>query len=173
LVFFAGQYFLFPSTPEVPSPTRPEAQQAGKTPAQPAPAKPEPAAPETPRKDEQKQAQTAAPAVPRAQGVRPPQRLATVVTPLYRAVVSSEGGKLQELTLQYRGPKPMVIVGELGPGGLVSGPPGRTEPVPMELSTTDLRLGPQQPTGELVLTGEVGGLRVHKTLTFHADTYPI
>ena len=174
LVFFAGQYFLFPSTPDAPSPTRPDAQQAGKEPARPVPAKPEPAAkPETPRKDEQKPAPTAAPATPGAQRARPPQRLATVVTPLYRAVVSSEGGKLQELILEYRGPKPMVIVGELGPGGLVSGPPGHTTPVPMELSTTDLRLGPQQPTGELVLTGEVGGLRVRKTLTFHADTYMI
>ncbi len=127
LVFFAGQYFLFPSTPEAPSPTRPDAEQAGKEPAQPAPAKPQPAArPETPRKDEPKQVPTAAPATPRAQGARPPP-----------------------------------------------GPSGHTEPVPMELSTTDLRLGPQQPTGELVLTGEVGGLRVRKTLTFHADTYTI
>ena len=96
-----------------------------------------------------------------------------MVTPLYRAVVSSEGGKLQELTLQYRGEKPMVVVGELGPGGLVTGPAGRGAAVPMELSATELKLGPERPTGELVLTGEIEGLKVIKTLTFHAETYTI
>ena len=54
----------------------------------------------------------AAPAEP-----RPPQRLARVTAPLYDAVVSSEGGKLQEFTLKYRGEKPMVVVGDLGPPG--------------------------------------------------------
>jgi YidC/Oxa1 family membrane protein insertase len=175
IVFVAGQYLFFPSTPETPPTTKPDAQQApGKSqpekPSAPAP-KPEPAQkPETPRKDEQKSVSTAPPSTPK---VRPAQRLATVVTPLYRAVVSSEGGKLQELTLHYRGEKPMVIVGELGPGGLVSGPPGRAEAIPMELSATELKLGPDRPTGELVLTGDVEGLKVRKALTFHSDTYTI
>src|SRR5207245_623895 len=35
------------------------------------------------------------------------------------------------------------------------------------------KLGPDRPTGELVLTGEIEGLRVRKTLTFHANTYTI
>src|SRR5436190_21104925 len=43
----------------------------------------------------------------------------------------------------------------------------------MEISATDLKLGPDRPTGELVLRGEIEGLRVTKTLTFHADTYTI
>ena len=177
LVFFIGQYFFFPATPEPPSSTKPDAQQGpGKVeapkPAPPAKLAPAPT-PETARKDEQKSAPIGPTPAPRAARARPPQRLATVVTPLYRAVVSSEGGKLQELTLEYRGRKPMVILGELGPGGLVAGPPGRAEAIPMELSTTELKLGPERPTGELVLTGEIEGLRVQKTLTFHADTYTI
>jgi YidC/Oxa1 family membrane protein insertase len=176
VVFVVGQYLFFPTTPEPPPGTKPDTQTAGKAePAKPiAPAKPEsPRAPETSRKDEPKLPSPAPPPAPRATRSRPPQRLATVVTPLYRAVVSSEGGKLQELTLQYRGQKPMVIVGELGPGGLQSGPADRLEAVPMELSATDLKLGPEQPTGELVLTGEIDGVRVRKTLTFHAETYTI
>src|SRR5262249_15489416 len=128
----------------------------------------------SPQKEGQNKVQAPpTPTPPQPRGERPPQRLATVITPLYRAVVSSEGGKLQELTLTYRGDKPMVIVGELGPGGLVAGPPGQATAVPMQLATTDLRLGPDRPTGDLVLTGELDGLVVTKTLTFHADTYTI
>src|SRR5438046_10100021 len=67
----------------------------------------------------------------------------------------------------------MVIVGELGPAGLVTGSAAHRAAVPMELSATDLKLGPDRPTGELVLTGEIEGLRVRKTLTFHANTYTI
>src|SRR3989454_2424247 len=45
----------------------------------------------------------ATPAAPRPPAPRPLQRLATVETPRYNAVVSSEGGKLQEFVLKYRG----------------------------------------------------------------------
>ena len=175
LVFVGGQYLFFP-TPETPPSPRPEGRQASEpaetTKAPPAPAKPEADRQETvsQRKDDQKSV-TPAPSQPR--GERPPQRLATVVTPLYRAVVSSEGGKLQELTLHYRGEKPMVIVGELGPGGVLSGSSGQAEAIPMKLSATELKLGPDQRTGELVLTGDVDGVTVTKTLTFRADTYTI
>ena len=175
IVFVAGQYLFFPATPETPPATKPDSQQTpgSAEPAKPAvPAKPEPAkTPESPRKDEQKS--TSAPPAPRAQRPRPPQRLATITTPLYRAVVSSEGGKLQEMTLHYRGEKPMVIVGELGPGGLIAGPPANAAAMPMELSATDLKIGPEHPSGELILTGETEGLKVVKILTFHADSYTI
>ena len=176
LVFVLGQYLFFPSTPDVSPGTKPESQQAPgqAAPAKPAtPAKPEPERPETARKDEPKPAQPPPPPASRAERPRPPQRVATVTTPLYRAIVSSEGGKLQELTLQYRGEKPMVVVGELGPGGLTSGALGNLEAVPMELSATDLKVGPERPTADLVLRGEIDGMRVTKTLTFHADTYTI
>ena len=176
LVFFVGQYFLSP-TPETP-PASKQTPSASK-PAERAPAPPDQVTADknpntTSIKEGKKQEQPPAqPVVPQPRGERPPQRLATVVTPLYRAVVSSEGGKLQELTLHYRGDKPMVMVGEFGPSGLVAGPPGQAQAVPMQFSTTDLRLGPDRPTADLVLTGEVEGLVVTKTLTFHADTYTI
>jgi YidC/Oxa1 family membrane protein insertase len=178
LVFVVGQYFFFP-TPATPPSPKPEGRQASEpsesTKAPAAPAKPETDSREqaSQRKGDQKSTIPPAPAAVQPRGERPPQRLATVVTPLYRAVVSSEGGKLQELTLHYRGEKPMVIVGELGPGGLLAGPAGQAEAVPMQLSATDIRLGPDQPTGELVLTGDVDGVTITKTLTFHADTYTI
>jgi len=104
---------------------------------------------------------------------RPPQRLATVRTPLYRAVVSSEGGKLQDLTLNYRGEKPMVIVGDLGPAGLLVGDAGApAEPLPMTLSTEALTVGAAKPAS-LVLTGETVGLRVRQTLEFSPESYTI
>jgi len=169
LVFVVGQYFFFP-THETP-PSQKPAENAPATAAKPEADKQNNV---TTRKEEQKQiAPAVTPAPPPSRGERPPQRLATIVTPLYRAIVSSEGGKLQELTLHYRGEKPMVIIGELGPGGLVAGPPGRAEAVPMQLSTTDLRLGPDRPTADLTLTGQIDGLVVTKTLTFHADSYTI
>ena len=177
VVFLAGQYLFFPPTSETPPPTKPDTKQTPGSvePSKPAaPTKPEPVTPATTtRKNELKSTSTAPQPTARSEQARPPQRLATIVTPLYRAVVSSEGGKLQELTLQYRGEKPMVIVGELGPAGLVTGSAAHRAAVPMELSATDLKLGPDRPTGELVLRGEIEGLRVTKTLTFHADTYTI
>ena len=74
--------------------------------------------------------------------------MATVEGPLYRAVVSSEGGKLQEMTLHYRGEKPVVLVGETGPTGLMVGPrEGAGEVVPMEIDPRAVSLGPEQRSG--------------------------
>ena len=168
VVFMVGQY-LMPASETPPRAPAPQAQ-APATPSAPEPATP---APPTPR------AATPPPATPPPSGPpaaarpRPPQRLATVDTPLYRATISSEGGKLQDFTLKYRGQKPMVVLGDLGPTGLVVGPRGSAEPLAMEMSAGDLQLGPQRPTAELVLTGEADGLRVRETLTFRSDTYAI
>src|SRR5262245_9530089 len=63
-----------------------------------------------------------APAPAAAADNRPPQRIAGVSSPLYEGAVSSEGGKLQVWTLKYRGEKPMIIIGELGPSGLLLAP---------------------------------------------------
>jgi YidC/Oxa1 family membrane protein insertase len=109
----------------------------------------------------------------RAAGPPPPQTTAAVDTPLYRAVVSSEGGKLQEWTLKYRGAKPMVEVGEHGPQGLLVGPEGHPNPVAMTLSPATLALDPQKSTGQLALAGETDPLRVHETLAFRADDYTV
>ncbi len=104
-------------------------------------------------------------------GPRPSQTTAIVDTPLYRAVVSSEGGKLQEWTLKYRGDKPMIELGEQGPQGLLIGQGGNVEPVAMVLKAETVTLGPGKPAGELVLVGETQGLRVRETLSFRADTF--
>jgi YidC/Oxa1 family membrane protein insertase len=165
VVFIVGQYFM--PVPETPPPPVPTSQ---------APTAPDAAPEMTPKVAVPPPAPApveAAPARPQAGRPRPAQRLVSVDTPLYHATVSSEGGKLQEFTLKYRGEKPMVVVGDLGPAGLIVGPPSHGEPVPMSVSADDLRLGPQRPSAELVLTGEVDGLRVQETLTFRADTYAI
>src|SRR5260370_716723 len=95
--------FLFPSRQDSPPP--PPARPLPPAPSTPLPA-PAPPAPPPPK--------PAAP--PRAPSApRPPQKLVTLDAPLHRAVVSSDGGKLQQLVLSYRGEKPMVILGDPAP----------------------------------------------------------
>lgn len=150
---------------------------------------PQEVAPPAPQKQERAEpapSQTAtgsAPAVPSPIPVPPataaegsaPQRITRVSTLLYDAAISSEGGKPQEFVLRYRGQKPMVSVGELGPTGLViaraGGPSGQV--VSMQPSVESLRVGPEQPKQEVVLTGSHDGLRVREALAFGADTYSI
>src|SRR5688500_11304288 len=116
------QALFFPSGQETKPPAPPPGQTASPpaTGVSPAPA-PAPSAPATgttaPSLVPQPAPATAAP----RQRERPQQRTASVEAPLYRGVVSSEGGKLQEWTLRYRGEKPMVAVGEFGPIGLTVG----------------------------------------------------
>src|SRR2546426_10280631 len=158
-VFIVYQTFFLPVEP--PAPQKAPAQTAAPAPTpQPAPA-PAPAPLVTPP--------------PRAAQVpRPPQRLATVDAPLYRAVVSSEGGKLQELTLKYRGEKPMVMVGDLGPGGLMVSPRAGAAGaiVAMNLATETVTVASDRPA-DLVMTGEADGLRIRQTLRFHPETFAI
>jgi YidC/Oxa1 family membrane protein insertase len=106
---------------------------------------------------------------------RLPQKITQVITPFYDASISSEGGKLQEFVLRYRGEKPMVVVGELGPTGLelAEGNTSTGRVIPMQPSTERLKVGGDRPTEELVLTGSYNGLRVRETMTFRADAYVI
>src|SRR5262245_15150742 len=154
------QAFFFPTSQQTPQPV-----------SQPAPVgQPAPPPPPAPVAASPPRATTAP--LP-----RPPQRTATVGGPLYEAVVSSEGAKLQEWTLKYRGEKPMVVIGEFGPNSLLVGagdtPP---EPVPMNVRPDALRLGSDRGArGDLVFTGEIAGVAVavNETLGFHADDYVI
>ena len=144
----------------------------------PAEAPPGPAAPARPAEPAPAPPPTQAPVVPLPasppKAAAAPQRVARVETPLYEAGVSSEGGKLQSFTLQYRGEKPLVVLGDVGPAGVVlAHQPGEAEVVSMEVSAERLTLGPEQPQGDLVLTGQSRGLRVRETLTFRADTFTI
>ena len=158
-VFIVYQTFFLPVEP--PAPQKAPAQTAAPAPTpQPAPA-PAPAPLVTPP--------------PRgAPGPRPPQRLTTVDASLYRAVVSSEGGKLQELTLKYRGEKPMVIVGDLGPAGLLVAPGSSAPavPVPMTMGAESVSVKPGR-AESLALAGEGDGLHIRQTLRFEPESYVI
>lgn len=153
LVVYQAYFAPVPEPPKPPEATKPESQ-------------PKPAAeiPLLPTK----------PLVPVAEAA-PLPRTATVDSPLYRAVVSSEGGKLLEWTLRYRGEKPMVAIGEFGPVGLVLSVDGQGagRVLPMELDAESLQLNQGRPAGEIVLTGTLDGLHVRQVLQFRADTYTI
>ncbi len=104
-----------------------------------------------------------------------PDRMATVETPLYRAEISSRGGAITVWDVHFRGDRPMVLDGVLGPSGIRVVAAGRSEqPVQFRLSTESLNLGAQTPAGELILVGEDGfGLRITYSLRFRADSYVI
>jgi YidC/Oxa1 family membrane protein insertase len=157
-VFIVYQTFFFPEAPAPQKPPAPTATQPV-TPATPTPSAP--------------LAASVAPVTRTPQAPRPPQRLATVETPLYRAVVSSEGGKLQELVLRYRGEKPMVIVGDLGPQGLLVSPDGNRPGDVISMSLDKEAVTATDRPAELVLTGESDGLRIRQTLRFHPGGYVI
>jgi YidC/Oxa1 family membrane protein insertase len=158
--------------------------QAFLVPHEPAPQGPAPQqqAPKTPAAGQQAAPQPApAPAVPSlplpvaGPEARLPQRVTKVSTPLYEAAVSSEGGKLQEFVLRYRGEKPMIIVGDLGPTGLVVSKAGSStgQVVSLQPSEETIKLGSTQPSHELTLVGRHEGLNILEKLTFQADSYAI
>ena len=162
------QALFFPSVQDTKPPSQPPATVTTPAPAQ-APSAPPPVTP-APSVIPQPTQATAAP----RDRARPPQRTSTVEAALYRAVVSSEGGKLQEWTLRYRGEKPMVGVGEFGSTGLVVGIEQRPgEVVPMEVSPDSLALGAARPVGDLVLRGQDDGLIITETLGLRADDFTV
>src|SRR5262245_16328470 len=155
------QTFFLPQAPPPPPIEKPAAP-APSVPAQaPAPAPtPTPASAPPP---------TAAPEPARLQ-----QTIARVEAPLYRGSVSSEGGKLQEWTLRYRGEKPLVVLGELGPVGLVLAPRGGpATPLGMTIRPESLTIDAPNPTGEITLAGSTAGLHVTARLAFRADSYAV
>ncbi|TMK74471.1 MAG: membrane protein insertase YidC [Actinobacteria bacterium] len=160
-VLMAGLLILYqalfmPSGQETKAPSEPP-----KTTASPPAQAPSPAAPPAP-------APASAPVPP----VSPPQRTAKVEAPLYRAVVSSEGGKLQEWTLKYRGEKPLVAVGEFGSTGLSVGIDQRPpETVPMDIAPDAIVLDARGQAGDILLKGQDEGLIITQTLGFRADDF--
>jgi YidC/Oxa1 family membrane protein insertase len=69
----------------------------------------------------------------------------------------------------------MVVVGDLGPSGLVLAQPGSPtgQVLAMKLSDTVVKVGGDQRMQDLVLIGNQDGLRVQETLTFRADSYAV
>ena len=109
---------------------------------------------------------------------RPPvvsQRTVSVEGPLFLATVGSDGGKLHEWVLRYRGDKSMIIPGTLGPGGLVlQRPQAGSETVAFSVKQERLVLGPDRPRGAVELTGQDAfGLRVTETLGFQSQDFHI
>jgi YidC/Oxa1 family membrane protein insertase len=104
-----------------------------------------------------------------------PLRTARVDGPLYKAQISSRGGDLSAWELDYRGLKPMIVPGQLGPRGITverAGQPSRV--VDFSLSPESLDLGKPAARGEITLVGEDGfGLRITETLRFRADGYDV
>jgi YidC/Oxa1 family membrane protein insertase len=153
VVFIVYQTYFMPEAP--PPPKSPPTAQAPPVTAPPSVPTPPPA-PVAP---------------PRPAGPRPPQRLTTVDTPLYRAVVSSEGGKLQDFTLKYRGDKPQVIVGDLGPSGLLVSTGGNAAPSPVPMTPSAATVTASGKPETLTLEGEADGLRVRQTFQFDPASY--
>lgn len=163
-VLILYQAFLVPS-PDVAPPVERPAEQAAREPVPPPAAVPAPPPPAAP---------LPTPGSSASRVDRPPQRISTVTTPLYKAAVSSEGGKLQEFVLDYRGEKPLVSVGEFGPTGLAVSTEGKApEVLPMIPSAGSIRVGPDERRQQLSLAGGIDGLKVQETLTFRADSYTI
>src|SRR5712692_3417248 len=152
---------LFVHSPETPPPPaqKSEAPAPRGTP-QPAPPPPSPAPP--------------SPAAPPIAQAAPsvPERTARVIGPLYRASLGSHGGDLSSWDLFYRGEKPMITPGRLGPRGVTVERPGQPpRVVDFSLSSDSIELS-RAATGEMTLVGEDGfGLRIIQTLRFRADGY--
>jgi YidC/Oxa1 family membrane protein insertase len=104
-----------------------------------------------------------------------PLGTARVDGPLYKAQVSSRGGDLSGWELDYRGLKPMIVPGQLGPRGITIERAGQSpHVVDFTLSPESLSLGRAAARGEITLVGEDGfGLRITETLRFRADGYDV
>jgi len=161
------QVLFFPSGQDSKAPSEPPSKAAAPatpalTPSVPAPSVTSAATPPPP------------PAAVTKDRPRPAQRTSAVEGPLYRAVVSSEGGKLQEWTLKYRGEKPMVAVGDFGPTGLVVGTDQRAGgAVPMEIAPDATVLDARRSVADVTLRGQDDGLVITESLGFRADDFTI
>jgi YidC/Oxa1 family membrane protein insertase len=124
------------------------------------------------------------PAVPPAQPTAPPtpvpgpaaerkapDRTIRVDTPRYRAAVSTAGGAFAEWTLKYRGEKPW-IGDRVDSRGVVVLPAGQAAggALPMRFVDDKIDLAGDR---TLALAGDVGDLKVGKTLEFRPDGYTV
>jgi YidC/Oxa1 family membrane protein insertase len=112
---------------------------------------------------------------PPKESPRPPERTAIVETPLYRAAVGSDGGEIKSWELSYRGQKPLTVAGVLGAEGIEIGRAGvAPKVVAFTIEPQELKLGKDNPTGVLTLTGQDGfGLEVTEVQGFRADNYVV
>ena len=164
-LLMAGLLILYPTffvhSPEAPPPPQKAEAPAGKPAAAPSP---NPVAP----------LQAAAAPVP-VPVVAVPLKTAQVTGPLYKAQVSSRGGDLSGWELDYRGIKPMVVPGLLGPRGLTVERAGQPpQVVDFTVTPDSLDLSRMAGRGEITLVGDDGfGLRITETLRFRANDYDV
>jgi YidC/Oxa1 family membrane protein insertase len=164
-LLMAGLLILYQSffahTPEPPPPA-PKAEVPAAKPAAPSttsPVTPSPAA--------------AAPAPIPVAAV--PLKTVEVTGPLYKAEVSSHGGDLSRWDLDYRGVKPMIVPGLLGPRGITVERAGQP-PLVVDFTVTaqSLDVSKMAGRGEITFVGEDGfGLRIMETLRFRANDYDV
>jgi len=103
------------------------------------------------------------------------ERTVAVDTPLYHAIVGSEGGRLLGWTLHYRGEKVLAERGQMGLSGLtLERPSVGGAPVEFSITGGPVTLDGKTGEGTLVMTGEDAyGVRVRETATFRADQYAV
>ena len=166
LLMVYQMFFLPPAPAPTPPPAKTEAPAKPGSPTAVAPTTPAPAAPAT--------SATPAPPPAAAPVAAMPERVAQIEGPLYRASVSSRGGELREWDLSYRGQKPLIVPGLVGPSGLVIERPGApAQTVSFTISSERVDLASGAPA-ELTLTGDDSfGLRVSEVLQFQVDNYTV
>jgi YidC/Oxa1 family membrane protein insertase len=100
-----------------------------------------------------------------------PDKTVRIDAPLYRAVVSTEGGAFEEWTLKYRGEKPWIS-DRVDARGLVVIPQNQRAggPVPMRFVDEIIDLGGNR---DLALIGEADGLEIGQKLEFRPDGYTV
>ncbi|MBI4562966.1 MAG: membrane protein insertase YidC, partial [Candidatus Rokubacteria bacterium] len=102
-----------------------------------------------------------------------PARAVTVETPLYRAQVASEAGRLMEWAIHYRGEKPMIVTDLLGSKGVsIHRGTGGSQPLSFDVGPERLVVGPDRARGELSLRGtDPYGLAVIQSLSFNPHDF--
>lgn len=104
-----------------------------------------------------------------------PLKTVQVTAPLYKAQVSSHGGDLSAWDLDYRGIKPMIVPGLLGPRGITVERAGQApRVVDFTVAGESLDVSKMAGRGEITFVGEDGfGLRITETLRFRGNDYDV
>jgi YidC/Oxa1 family membrane protein insertase len=115
-----------------------------------------------------------APVIPPGAATERTRVAAEVSTPYFRVAFGADGA-VTAWTLTYRGAKPLAVGAPLAPLAVAVTRAGRApEVVALAPEVSRLDVLPGQPPARLRFTGAtVDGVRIHKTLEFHADSYVI
>jgi YidC/Oxa1 family membrane protein insertase len=135
------------------------------------------------------------PVVAAPQKPREPELITRVITPLYEALLSNDGGRLQDWTIYYRGLKPMILdipqaevtapgatpgidgpsaseaVVLYGPLGLVVAEGSRSQEPVLKMPTDPVELRAGNAPREVVMQAESAGLALRYTLAFSPESY--